>query len=274
MEYEEALRRFTAAVGAGDGAIDLARAALLIAAAEYPDMQVGDELAGVDSLAAAAARRVGAEKEPFASVNRLSEYLFDEMDFSGNADDYYDPRNSYLNDVMSRRVGIPITLSLVCVLVGDRIGVPLRGVGMPGHFLVRHRDEPSVIIDPFHRGIMLSEEECAERLRQTAGQNARWDPSFLDPVTDREFLARMLRNLKGIYLHRRDHPRAVDAMDFLVALLPDSPDERRDRGLIRYQLGRLEEALADLRFFLNERGEGAQGGQVRRLVASIEQRLR
>ena len=144
---------------------------------------------------------------------------------------------------------------------------------MPGHFLVSHRTEPGLVIDPFHRGIMVSEEECAERLRQIVGQNAEWDPGYLGPVTNREFLARMLRNLKGIYLQRRDHPRALTAIDFLVALAPEAPEERRDRGLIHYQLGHFQEALADLRYYLGARRTGPQHGPVQRLVDAIEQRL-
>ncbi len=273
MDHQEAYRQFLAATGLPDEDINLARASLLIAASEYPDLDVDSQLAALDSLAAAASARIGDDGDPFYGVNKLSEYLFDEVGLSGNNDDYYDPRNSYLNDVLTRRIGIPITLSLVCVLVGDRAGIPLQGVGMPGHFLVSHRNEAGLVIDPFHRGIMVSEEECSERLKQVAGANAEWDASYLDPVSNREFLARMLRNLKGIYLQRRDHPRVLSIIDFLVALAPEAPGERRDRGLIHYQLGHLEEALEDLRFYLEATPSGPQHGPVQRLVDSIMQRL-
>ena len=273
MQHHETLAQFAAATDAPDTEIDLARASLLIAASEYPGLDMQAQLDALDSLAAAASLRVRDETEPFYSVNRLSEYLFDEIGFAGNEEDYYDPRNSYLNDVLDRRLGIPITLSLVCVLVGNRMGVPLQGVGMPGHFLVSHRAEPKLVIDPFHRGIMVSEEECVERLRQVSGRNAEWDPSYLDPVTNREFLARMLRNLKGVYFQRRDHARVLPVIDFILALIPDAPEERRDRGLVHYQLGHLEEALNDLRFYLDARPRAGRGGPVQRLVESIEQQL-
>ena len=273
MDYQEVRGRFLAVTSVPDDDIDLARASFLIAASEYPDLDVDGQMAALDSLAAVAVRRIGEYPEPFYAVNKLSEYLFDEVGFSGNSDDYYDPRNSYLNEVLARQRGIPITLSLICVLVGRLVGIPLQGVGMPGHFLVSHRTEGNVVIDPFHRGIMVSEEECAERLRQVAGANAEWDASYLDPVTNREFLARMLRNLKGIYLQSRDHPRVLSVIDFLVALAPQAPRERRDRGLIHYQLGHLAEALDDLRFYLEATPAGPQHGPVQRLVDSIEQRL-
>ena len=273
MDYDETRRRFVAATAMHDPDIDLAQATLLIAAAEYPDLDIDGQLDALDSLANAAMRRVGEAPDIFSGVNRLSEYLFDEVGFSGNQDDYYNPCNSYLSDVLSLRLGIPITLSLVCILVGERVGIPLQGVGMPGHFLVSHKTEPGLVIDPFHRGIMLSEAECAERLQQIVGENAEWDPGYLDPVNNREFLARMLRNLQGVYLHRRDHPRALMAIDFLVALAPEAPEERRDRGLIHYQLGHFQEALTDLRFYLGARQAGPQHGPVQRLVDALEQRL-
>ena len=181
MDHQEAYRQFLAATGLPDEDINLARASLLIAASEYPDLDVDSQLAALDSLAAAASARIGDDWDPFYGVNKLSEYLFDEVGLSGNNDDYYDPRNSYLNEVLTRRIGIPITLSLVCVLVGDRAGIPLQGVGMPGHFLVSHRNEAGLVIDPFHRGIMVSEEECAERLQASSRGRCRMGRQLFGP---------------------------------------------------------------------------------------------
>ncbi len=212
-----ALEQFALAAGCDE--IDLARMALLIAAAEYPDLDVKEELRALDSLAAGASRRLGQERDPLARANALSEYLFDEVGFRGNREDYYDPRNSFLNEVLSRRLGIPITLSLVYIEVGKRLGVPLVGVGMPGHFLVRitsgHED---LLIDPFHRGILLSEEECAQRLQEVAGAAIPWDRSYLAPVSNRELIERVLLNLRGIYVRRDDQPRALRATDPPVAV--------------------------------------------------------
>jgi regulator of sirC expression with transglutaminase-like and TPR domain len=258
-----------------DEEIDLGRTALLIAAVEYPGLDLEQQTGILDSLAAAASRRLGPDREPLTCVNTLSDYLFDEVGFRGNREDYYDPRNSHLNQVLERRLGIPITLSLLCIEVGKRLDVPLMAIGMPGHLLVRHRDEPDLFIDPFFSGVLLSEEECAQRLREIAGANLPWDPSYLAPISNREFIARMLRNLKGTYLQQQDYQRALPIMDRLVAIQPEEMHERRDRGMAQYQLGRYREALEDLQWYLAS-GAGTtdqDSRRVERLVAQIQQLL-
>ena len=161
-----------------DASVDLARAALLFALVEYPDLDIDHELSLLDSLAAGAALRLGDNRETIFAINTLSEYLFDEVGLQGNTDEYYDPRNSYLNQVLKRQLGIPITLSLVYLEVGKRLGIPLVGIGMPGHFLLRHRDETELFVDPFNRGILLSEEECAQRLTEITQSRMDWDPNY------------------------------------------------------------------------------------------------
>ncbi len=219
-----ALEQF--AVAAGCDEIDLAQMALLIAVAEYPDLDVKEELRALDSLAAGASRSLGQETDPLARANALSEYLFDEVGFRGNREDYYDPRNSFLNEVLSRRLGIPITLSLVYIEIGKRLGVALVGVGMPGHFLVRiSSGREDLVIDPFHRGILLSEKECAQRLQEVAGAAVPWDRSYLAPVSNRELIERVLLNLRGIYVRRHDQPRTLRAAEWLLTLQSQSPLE-------------------------------------------------
>jgi len=213
-------------LAAGCDEIDLAQMALLIAVAEYPDLDVKEELRALDSLAAGASRSLGQETDPLARANALSEYLFDEVGFSGNREDYYDPRNSFLNEVLSRRLGIPITLSLVYIEVGKRLGMHLVGVGMPGHFLVRFSSgQEDLVIDPFHGGILLSEKECVQRLQDIAGVAVPWDRSYLAPVSNRELIERILRNLRGIYVRRRDPPRVLRATEWLLTLQSQSPPE-------------------------------------------------
>ena len=213
-------------MAAGCDEIDLAQMALLIAAAEYPDLDVKEELRALDSLAAGASRSLGQERDPLACANALSEYLFGEVGFRGNREDYYDPRNSFLNEVLNRRLGIPITLSLMYMEVGKRLGMPLVGVGMPGHFLVRiNSQQEDLMIDPFHRGILLSEQECAQRLQEVAGAAVPWDRSYLAPVSNRELIERILRNLSGVYVARHDQPRARRATEWLATLQSQSPPE-------------------------------------------------
>jgi regulator of sirC expression with transglutaminase-like and TPR domain len=273
MDRSDIWKEFIRIAASPDDEIDLARAALLIAATEYPELDIERQLGLLDSLASAASRRFGEERDPFFCINTLNEYLFDEVGFRGNQEDYYDPRNSFLNAVLRRRLGIPITLSLVCIEVGKRLDIPLIGIGMPGHFLIRHRDAEDLFIDPFYGGILLSEEECAQRLWEITQNSLHWNPRYLSPVSNREFIARMLRNLKGIYLEQPDYSRALAMIDRLVVLQPEVAHERRDRGLVYYQLGHYQEALADLQSYLDSTRPGPDTAPVQRLVSDIKEIL-
>lgn len=266
---ESTWEQFVEVAGLPDQDVDLARAALLIAATEYPNLDLDHELGILDSLSAGASQQLGEDRSPLFCINTLSVYLFDSVGFRGNLDDYDDPRNSFLNDVLRRRLGIPITLSLMFVEVGKRLGVPLQGVGMPGHFLLKHRDEEHLFIDPFYRGVLLSEEECAQRLRQVTQANVPWDARFLRPVSNRDFIARMLRNLKGIYLRHEDHNRALSMIDRLIALQPQAGLERRDRGLVHYQLRQYEQALEDLQIYLDSAASNADTEAIEGLVSRL-----
>ena len=263
-----------------DEDIDLARAGFLIAAMEYPELDLDHQFGQLDSLAEGVAGRLDASRDPLFCVNTLSEYLFDELGFQGNLDDYYDPRNSFLNEVLQRRLGIPITLSLVCIEVGKRLDIPLLGVSMPGHFLLRHQGEENLYIDPFNKGILLSEEECAQRLQQVTQANVPWDPSYLAPVSNRDVVARnracvalQLRNLKDTYLQRQDQDHAIMTRARVIVLQPEATLERRDRGIVRYNLGHHEESLEDLTIYLDSDPEGENVGDVERLVRHLRDLL-
>ena len=206
--------------------LDLAQMALLIALTEYPNLDIKVERGYLDSLAEGVSRRVEEEGDLLGKANVLSEYLFDEVGFSGDQENYYDPRNSYLNDVLERRRGIPITLSLVYMEVGKRLGMDLEGVGMPGHFLVRVRSsQDEVLVDPFHRGIFISEQECAIRLQQFVGETVSWDRRYVDGVSDRELIMRKLRNLLAIYSSRKDHIRIKTLEEWMDALRVPNSDK-------------------------------------------------
>ena len=253
--------------------IDLAKGALLIAATEYPNLNINRELWRLDLLAESAAGRLAGEDDPLFCINTISEYLFDELEFRGNREDYYDPRNSFLNDVLERKLGIPITLSLLYVELGKRLNIPLVGVGMPGHFLIKHRDVDDLFIDPFQGGIMLSEEECAERHYQIHNSAVAWDPAFLNPVSSLDILARIIQNLKIIYLHRSDYAHTLTMIDSLMAIAPESFDELRHRGVVNYRLGNYPEALDDLKSYLTIRPNAADVQVVRKLLGQIEARM-
>ena len=271
MRSEGAFERFAGITRLPDDEIDLARAALLVAANEYPLLDIEDELRALDSLAAGASRRLERRDDPLLCLNTLSEYLFDEVGFRGNKEDYYDPRNSFLNDVLSRRLGLPITLSLVYMEVGKRLGVPIVGVGVPGHFLLRHLEVQDLFIDPFNGGILLSEDECAERLNQVAQAPVPWDPGYLEPVGKREFIGRLIGNLKAVYLRRPDYAHALTVINLLLALHPESAYERRDRGLVHYHLGHHGEALYDLQRYLDSASHIPDGRMVEELVGRLRE---
>ncbi len=253
-----------------DEEIDPATTALLIASTEYPELDIRRQLKVLDSLSAGVAGRLSPDQDPLYQLNTISEYLFDDIGFRGNTEDYYDPRNSFLNEVLSRRLGIPITLALVFIEVGKRLGIPLLGVGMPGHLLLMHTEVAGWYIDPFHRGVLLSEEECAERMRQATGANMAWDARFLTPLNNRQYAARILRNLKGIYWRTEEHQRGLGMSEHLVALYPESPQERRDRGLMHLQLGQRQEALSDLEYYLEGASSSSDAEDVRELVRRLK----
>ncbi|MDP9074340.1 MAG: transglutaminase-like domain-containing protein, partial [Actinomycetota bacterium] len=191
----DATEHFVALVRGPQDQLRLDQAALWLAAHAQPDLDVDIELARLDDIASACLAPT------FDALHRL---LFAEMGLSGDTDDYHDPANSFLNQVIDRRVGIPISLSVLVMEVGRRVGVELEGVGMPGHFLVRHPGPPVAVIDPFHRGRVMDVEDCAVLYRSVFGSGSSFSPSLLAAVSPRSILARMLANLQGCYAQRRD----------------------------------------------------------------------
>ncbi len=270
MESDAVTQRFATLAGLPDEQIDLAPAALMMATIEDPRLDAGEHLAALDSLADAAARRLAGRQDPLSSINALSEFLFDEMGFRGNREDYYDPRNSFLNAVLSRRLGIPITLSLIYIEVGRRLGIGLLGIGMPGHFLVRHGDLSDLFVDPFYGGIILSAEECAQRLRQVTGADVQWSPAYLSPVSNLEYIGRMLRNLKAIYWRRQDYERALRVTNWLMALQPTHARERWDRGVLYALAGRNILALNDLESYVSSNPSTKDAAQARDLIRRLK----
>ncbi len=266
-------REFRRLADSPEGEIELAWAALLIASVEYPQLDIAEQLGLLDSLAAAAARRMEDDANPLAQVNRLSEYLFDEVGFHGNQEDYYDPRNSFLNDVLARRTGIPIALALVCIEVGRRLDIPLLPIGMPGHLLLRHRGVEDWYVDPFYGGIILSAQESEQRLQDIAQGTVPWDTRYLSPIGNREFIARMLRNLKAIYFNRRDYPRSLAILDLLVIIQPEAKQEIRDRGVVHYRMRHFQEALDDLQSYLAATAPAEDTASVERLMEQVRRAM-
>jgi regulator of sirC expression with transglutaminase-like and TPR domain len=273
MDADPSLSEFARAVERPDDQIDLARAALLIAAAEHPGLSVDEHVARLAALAQAAepARRA---TDALGRLHRLREFLFEEMGFAGDRDDYFDPRNSHLNAVLDRRLGIPITLSLVLIEVGRRLDLEMEGIGLPGHFITGARVAgEQVLLDPFNRGALLTIESCRELVGRALGRPVRLAPEHFAPVTNRQFLTRMLANLKGVYWRREAWDQVVRVIDRLLVLNPASAGERRDRGAAWNNLGRLERGAADWEQYLTDFPNAADHEQVRHQLRRVRQKL-
>ncbi len=250
---EAARARFRQIVQRADEDIDLAEAALLIAKTAYHDLDVERYLARINELARGLRARVPEDAQPDDLIVALNRFLFEEEGFAPNLEDYYDPRNSFLNDVLERRVGIPISLSVLYMVVGWRAGLPLQGVSFPGHFLVKCTlEQGMVILDPYCGGISLSLQELQQRLREARGGEVSRAivAGLLVSASKKDILARMLRNLKAIYLERQQHARALPIIDWLLALRPGEAVEMRDRGLTYLKLECFRAALEDLEHYL------------------------
>ncbi len=227
--------RFTELVQGPEDELALDEAALLIAAHAQPDLDVGAELAVLDELAAGI---------PEPSLEGWRRHLFVDLGFSGNVRRYYDPANSFLNEVVRRRRGLPITLSVLGIEVGRRVGLRFEGVGLPGHFLLRHG--PETYVDPFDGGRLLGREGCVERFHAVNGAQAPFLSSYLEPVGPRAILARMLNNLKSVYTARGDVHTLAWVFELRMALPGASPLEGREWARILGATGRFVEAATEL----------------------------
>ncbi len=269
----ESLSAFAAAVQRPDPDIDLGRTALLIAKAEEPDLDVERYLVRLDQLADQTKAR-GWTPDPLGRLHRLREFLFEEEKFRGNAEDYFDPRNSFLNEVLDRKLGIPITLSLVVMEVGRRLGLRFEGIGLPGHFVVRFRaDASEVLLDPFHEGASLTRDGCHEVVSRMLGGPVPLNDGHFLPVTKRQLLTRMLGNLKGIYWRKEAWEKVTRVLDRLLVLEPDSPEGLRDRGLVLTNLGEFQRGIADWERYLREHSDGPSADLVRENLRKLRQRL-
>jgi regulator of sirC expression with transglutaminase-like and TPR domain len=201
--------------------------------------------------------------------------LFGEEKFRGNEGDYYDPRNSFLNDVLERKLGIPITLSLVYMEVARRVGFPLFGVGMPGHFLVKYFDAEGgeVLIDPYDRGRVLTVLDCQRRLDGIYGGHLPFDQGMLSAISRRQMLTRLLNNLKVCYLTARNFRKALPVVDLLLAIYPRSPEDVKQRALLRQGLGQVRGAVEDLETYLKMSPEASDADEIRGLALSLRRRM-
>lgn len=254
--------------------LDLARAALLVAAESDPKVDVDGQLHTLESWANELRARLDPGWNNLQKLARLRSFLFEELGFRGDTMDYYNPSNSLLHEVMERRLGIPLTLSIIFMELGWRIGIPFEGVGFPGHFLVRLPGEPrDLLLDPFKRGMMVHEEDCRQMLREATGGKMEFDDELLASVSKRDMIARLLLNLKGAYLRLNEDERALAAVDRLLLIHPEDAEEVRDRGLLLYRLQRFGPAYESLATYLKARPEAPDRADIERHVATLRRLL-
>jgi regulator of sirC expression with transglutaminase-like and TPR domain len=263
-----------AASDAGD-TIPLTEAAVAIAQDVYPRLDLSGVQSEIDRLAATLQVRIPADASPVQRLRALNRYFFKELGFSGNRNDYYDPDNSYLNRVLERRRGIPISLAIVYMEIGQQIGLALRGVSFPGHFLVKLKVRAGdIFLDPY-TGKSQSREQLEERLAlffDARGMEVPTELALIPSIqeaTPKDILVRMLRNLKGIYHDRKDFDRLLEVQQRLVVLLPDIATERRDRGLIFAQLDCPRAALEDLQYYLEHETSPSEIEEIRNTIAAL-----
>ncbi len=244
-------RLFEQEIQQPDEAINLDRAALYIALEEYPDLDVDAYINALDGMAAAVQERLLDALYPLKILKTIQQYLYAELGYSGNRTEYYDPRNSFLNQVIDRRTGIPITLSIVYLAIARRIDFPMVGINLPGHFIIRPiAENMEIFVDPFNGGEILFLQDCEDLLVKVFDRRVQLQPEYLAPVSNRQLLGRLLTNLKVIYINQRNFPKAIQAAERILLLFPDAPLAHRDRGLLYYRSDRLAEARQDFERYL------------------------
>jgi len=266
--------RFAEIAASADDTINLAEGALVIASEEYPGLDIGAYLVRLDEMGATLKRRLRADISPADTIVALNRFVFEENGFTGNSADYYDARNSFLNEVLDRKRGIPITLAIVYIEIGRRIGLPLQGISFPGHFLVKcPLREGAVILDPYARGMSLGLDELRKRVKALGSGTEPPDPviaNMLAAAGNKEILARMLRNLKAIYTHHKDWIKALSAADRIITIMPLCAEEYRDRGTIYVNLECFRAALFDLQAYLQMLPAAKDADTVREQVVELQ----
>ncbi len=290
------LGRLAKVAGLPDAEIDLAEAALMVSAQQYPGLNEAYYMDWLDALADEVRPLIATETDPLKNIAHLNHFLTTLKGFHGNETDYNNRRNSYLSDVLEKRTGLPITLSLLYIELGKRLGLHFEGIGLPGHFIIRYRElapqaqgrsewastsldglgrleetEPGansgngeILLDPFNGGTILTEEDCIELVREKAGRTLPVRAWFRRPVTNRQFLVRLLNNLKASLIGENDFEQALQVQECLILLTPLAVEEKRDRGMLYLREGRYGRAITDLQTYLREAPDARDAEPLRR----------
>ncbi len=251
--------------------VKLDEAALELASVEFPGLDFDPSLSRLRGMAEQIDSQLSTGATGLDFIRAANELLFEIQQFRGNESDYYDPRNSCLNSVLSRRLGIPISLSVVYIEVARRLGRSVYGVGLPGHFIVAYEDaDARYWIDPFHSGRILSFADCCALAKETAGVDLRSNPAVLAPVTKRQILVRMLSNLKAIYLRGEAFDKARQVLDLLIQAMPEYAEEYRHRGIIHLRQLNHKAAKEDFETYLRLEPVAPEREQVQKQLLLIE----
>jgi regulator of sirC expression with transglutaminase-like and TPR domain len=265
---------FRRAVSGPDDRVDLACAALEIARDDYPDLDVAGYLRRIDQIAVHVMERLESEKTVYHRIAALNSVMFEEHGFHGNRRNYYDPKNSFLNEVIERKMGIPISLSVLYMEVAQRTGLPLYGVSFPGHFLVKYSDDRErIVIDPFNAGEVKSRESLGQLLKSLYGGKVTLVDDFLEPVTKKQIIRRMLNNLKMIYLQEKNFLKILAVLQRLVVLDPSSAEDIRDRGSVYLKLECFQYALADFESYLGLVPNAKDADAVREEIVALRKQV-
>ena len=272
LDMLEAIRnKFFTFAELPDEEIDLIGAALLIARTTYPRLDETVYLQYLSELTERLQSQLNKADRPVAMIEKLNRILFEEEGFHGNRHNYFDPDNSFINRVMDRKLGIPITLSLIYTEVGQGAGLNLYGIPLPGHFITAlFYESGRLFIDPFNQGDILSEEECRIMVRGRLGDKEAFDTRRLTPARPKEILIRMLRNLKAIYLHANNDMKAFEMLHWILTIDPDATVELRERGLLYEALENTDQAVKDFERYL----ELSPGVETERVIGSKIKRLK
>lgn len=237
---------------------------------EFPNLDISEYIEKIRSLEQGLREHVSDVKNPIYQVSMLNEYMFDMLGFQGDDDDYYNPRNNFLNVVIDKRSGIPITLSIIYIEIAKAIGLELKPVGFPGHFLVKYSEE--LILDPFNRGSLLDIEDLQDILDATYGEGVEFEPEYLNDIEPEKILVRILRNLKGSYTESFNYEKAMHCINMALGLEPESPEDIRDKGIVQLRLLQNDLALTSLNRYLELAPEADDVDDILEMIKSIKEK--
>ena len=237
---------------------------------EYPELNISKYIEKINEMGNSLKIKIGQVKNSTYHISMLNEYLFDELGFDGAEEDYYDPGNSFLNVVLDKKTGIPITLSIIYAEVAKSIGLDLQIIGFPGHVIVKYKEE--IILDPFYSGRLLTIEDLEEILTRNFGEVVEFVPEYLNEATTDQLLTRLLRNLKNAYTQSYAYNNAMKCTDMILGMQPESPEEIRDKGILEERLLRYDKAIPLLNKYLELQPEADDADFILELIKSVREK--